>query len=106
MFQFTIVRVVLRRTTARRAGPNKLLEREDRLAHVFCVMVFPWDGGQMPRRGLGESLRRRRPRKNSPLPCPKIKKRTKLKIEEERQRAEVVKKSDRLQERKNSQSCP
>jgi len=28
------------------------LKSEDRLAHGFCVVDFPWDGGQMPRRGV------------------------------------------------------
>jgi len=37
-------------------------------------VVFPWDEGQMLRRGLGESLRRRRDHERISPPCLKIKK--------------------------------
>jgi len=38
----------------KRAGEEK--KKEDRLAHGFLIVVFPWDEGQMPRRGLEVSL--------------------------------------------------
>jgi len=82
MFQFSFVWAILRKVVTSREGPILFFLREKTaLLTVFCVVVFPWDGGKMPRRGLGKFLKRDHQRLR--------KKHARLKMEEERRRPEA-----------------
>jgi len=73
MFQFTIVRAVLRRTTARRAGPNK--QRQKTALSTVFVCGFPVERRANAEVGTwGVSAETSGSRKNSLPPCPKMKK--------------------------------